>query len=88
MPRVLEGFLSELFRKDVRVTAILDAVSIAENEDDKTNPVDLLCKNDRSELIIIELPYYQETDYFHRMLFDASKLVLVYLRKRSPHGEI
>ena len=85
---ILEGFLSELFRKDVRVTAILDAESIAENEDDKTNRVDLLCKNDQGELIIIELQYYQETDYFQRMLFGASKLVLEYLHKRSPYGEI
>jgi predicted transposase/invertase (TIGR01784 family) len=85
---ILDGFLSELFKLEVRVTDILDSESIAENEEDKTNRVDLLCKNDRGELIIIELQYYQETDYFQRMLFGASKLVLEYLHKSSPYGEI
>jgi predicted transposase/invertase (TIGR01784 family) len=62
--------------------------SIAEKERDKTNRVDLLCKNNRGELIIIELQYYLENDYFQRMLFSASKLVLEYLSKNSVYGEI
>ena len=62
--------------------------SIAEKERDKTNRVDLFCKNNRGELIIIELQYYLENDYFQRMLFSASKLVLEYLSKNSVYGEI
>ena len=85
---ILEGFLSELFGQDVRVTDLLDTESIAEKERDKTNRVDLLCKNNRGELIIIELQYYLENDYFQRMLFSASKLVLEYLSKNSVYGEI
>jgi predicted transposase/invertase (TIGR01784 family) len=85
---ILEGFLSELLKQDVRVTEILDSESIAESVDNKTNRVDLLCKNDRGELIVIELQYFQEPDYFQRMLFGASKLVLEYLDKKLPYGEI
>ena len=85
---ILEGFLSELLKQDVRVSEILDPESIAENENDKTNQVDLLCKNHRGELIMIELQYRQQRDYFQRMLFGASKLVLEYLSKGSPYGDI
>lgn len=85
---ILEGFLSELFRFDVRVTVILDSESIAEKKNDKTNRVDLLCKNEQDELIIIEMQYFRETDYFQRMLFGASKLVLEYLDKKLPYGKI
>lgn len=85
---ILEGFLSELLRQDIEVSSLLDTESLASDADDKTNRVDLLCKNSRNEHIIVEIQYHYQIDYFQRMLFGTSALVLQHLRKGSPYGEI
>jgi hypothetical protein len=41
-PLILEGFFSELFRQDVKVTENLDSGSLAEHANDRSNRVDLL----------------------------------------------
>ena len=72
---ILEGFLSELLDYDVHVKSLLESESNKEAEDDKYNCVDLLCENHLGELILIEVQYLQEIDYFQRMLFGTSKLI-------------
>ena len=43
-----------------------------EDEDDKFNRVDILVKNTKGELIIIEVQNSHEIDYFLRILFGLS----------------
>jgi hypothetical protein len=50
---ILEGFLSELFRQNIKITEILDPESLAEHANDRTNRVDLLCKSSLDEHIIV-----------------------------------
>lgn len=85
---ILEGFLSELLRQKITISTLLDTESIATEADDKTNRVDLLCKNSHDEHIIVEIQYHYQIDYFQRMLFGTSALVLEYLHKGSPYGDI
>jgi len=47
---ILEGFLSELLREDVRILEILDSESNKETRPDKFNRVDLKVRNDRADL--------------------------------------
>ncbi|MBF0631163.1 MAG: PD-(D/E)XK nuclease family transposase, partial [Magnetococcales bacterium] len=44
---ILEGFLSELLREDVRIVEILESESNKETRNDKFNRVDLKIKNTR-----------------------------------------
>lgn len=85
---ILEGFLSELFRQNIKITEILDPESLAEHANDRTNRVDLLCKNALDEHIIVELQYHYEMDYFQRILFGASKLVTQYMLQGAPYRSI
>ena len=39
---ILEGFLSELLRTDVKIDSILESESNKENDEDKSNRVDIL----------------------------------------------
>jgi len=72
---VLEGFLSELLRQKIIVNNILESESNQQHENEKYNKVDLLVENDKQELIIIELQFYGEDDYFKRMLYGVSKTI-------------
>lgn len=72
---ILEGFLFELLKQDVRIEKILESESNKESRDDKYNRVDLLTEINSSELVLIELQVEGQFDYFHRMLYGSSKLI-------------
>ena len=52
---VLEGFLSELLFDTIKIEQILESESNQDYDDDKFNRVDILTKNSKNELIIIEI---------------------------------
>ncbi len=85
---ILEGFLSELFRFDVKIVEILESEANQESENDKFNRVDLLAKDNRDELILIEVQYDSQQDYFHRMLYGASKLICEYMEKGEDYEKV
>ena len=83
---ILNGFLTELIKDEISVQHILESESNRENEQDKSNRLDLLCVNQKDELIAIEIQYYVEPDYFHRCLFGVSKIITEYLSKGDPYS--
>lgn len=85
---ILEGFLTELLKQEIQVISLLESESNAETEFDKINRVDLLCENHRKELVIIEVQYHRELDYFQRILFGASRLISEYLKRGAPYEEV
>jgi predicted transposase/invertase (TIGR01784 family) len=72
---VLEGFLSELLFDNIKIEQILESEANQETDDDKFNRVDILTKNSKNELIIIEIQSTYEIDYFHRMAYGTSKAI-------------
>ncbi|NEO79349.1 Rpn family recombination-promoting nuclease/putative transposase [Moorena sp. SIO4G3] len=85
---VLEGFLSELLHFDITIKTLLESEANQETLDDKTNRVDILAETTDGELVLIEVQNNPQHDYFHRMLYGASKLVTEYLGKGQEYGEI
>ncbi len=85
---ILEGFLTELLKFDVKIIEILESEANQESEDDKFNRVDLLAKNESGELILIEVQYNDEIDYFHRMLYGTSKLITQYIQKGKGYAKV
>ena len=85
---VIEGFLSELLYDDIKIEQILESESNQETQDDKFNRVDILTKNSKNELIIIEIQSAYEIDYFHRMAYGVSKSISENLKKRQKYSEI
>ncbi len=85
---ILEGFLTELLKFDVKIEEILESEANQETEDDKFNRVDLLAKNERGELILVEIQYNDEIDYFQRILYGTSKLITEYIKKGRGYTNV
>jgi predicted transposase/invertase (TIGR01784 family) len=85
---ILEGFLTELLHQDIQIVNLLESEGNADAEEQKINRVDLLCLNHLQELVIIEVQYHDEVDYFQRILFGASKLITDYLERGAKYGEV
>ena len=85
---VLEGFLSELLRRKIVIRQIGESEGNQSDKDDKTNRVDIFVEADDRELIIIELQFDREDDYFQRMLYGVSKSITEYIDKGHPYSEV
>ena len=85
---ILEGFLSELLRDNIKILEILESESNKEDSRNKFNRVDLKVRNDKEEIIIIEVQYEREFDYLQRILFGTSKVIAEHLRENEPYSKI
>lgn len=85
---ILEGFLSELLKEDIKIEGLLESESNQEEEDEKFNRVDLYAENSKGEHIIIEIQNTRELDYLMRMLFGTSKAITEYLEIGKPYSDI
>lgn len=85
---ILEGFLSELLREDIKIEQILESESNQDEAGLKFNRVDLLALNSKNQLIIIELQNDSETDYFYRMLFGTAKAITEHLALGDDYRQI
>ena len=85
---VLEGFLSSLFGKSVKIQGLLESEGNREREDDKANRVDLLALMDDKAKVIIEVQNNTETAYFQRMIFGTSKVLCDYINKGENYEHV
>jgi len=85
---VLEGFLSELLKEDLSIETILESEGNQKFDSDKYNRVDILVKNSKDELVIIEIQNQNEYDYFHRMVYGGSKAITEYISVGEPYRNI
>jgi predicted transposase/invertase (TIGR01784 family) len=73
---VVEGFLSELLGQQVKITNVLESESNKEHSKDKHNHVDIVVEDTKGEVILIELQFMPDVDYFQRMLYGVSKAIV------------
>jgi predicted transposase/invertase (TIGR01784 family) len=85
---ILEGFLSELLMEDIFVQEIIESESNKNTPYDKSNRVDILVRNHRNELMLIEIQNENEYDYFHRMNYGQAKLISEHLFAGEKYSEI
>jgi len=85
---ILDGFLSVVLGEQVFVQEILEGESNKDEKSDKFNKVDLLVKNSKEELIIIEVQNNKEYDYFQRMLYGTSKVITQYLNEGQEYAQV
>lgn len=85
---VLEGFLSELLGFDVKIQNLLESEGNKQHSTDKFDRVDILVKSQKGELLLIEVQYDDEDDYFHRMVYGISKLISEYIAEGQEYGSI
>jgi len=85
---VLEGFLSELLKDDIKIVEILESEGNKTDESDKFNRVDLKVKNKQSDIIIVEIQYDRELDYFQRIFYSTSKAICEHMREEHVYQEV
>jgi len=85
---ILEGFFSELLMEDIFVQEILESESNKEDQEGKFNRVDILVKNHKGELMLIEVQNENENDYFHRMNYGQAKLISEHLFEGNKYAEV
>lgn len=85
---VLEGFLSELFKQEIKINTILESESNQQDELDKFNRVDILVEDSKGELLIIEIQNQNEYDYFQRMIYGTAKVISEYANLGEPYENI
>jgi predicted transposase/invertase (TIGR01784 family) len=85
---ILEGFLSELLKDDIRILEILESESNKTHPQDKFNRVDLKVKNHKDELILIEVQYDRELDFLQRILYASSKAIVEHLQESDAYLDI
>jgi len=85
---ILEGFLSELICRKIIIKNIGESEGNKTAENDKWNKVDILVEADEKELVIIELQYDSENDYFQRMHYGVSKAVTEHINEGDPYSAV
>ena len=85
---VLEGLLTTLLGEKIVIQKLLESESNQETEFDKYNRVDMLAKDSKGELILIEVQNNSEYAYFQRMLFGTSKLVTEYIERGDNYDKV
>ena len=85
---VLEGFLSELLFDDIKILEVLESESNCENVNDKFNRVDIKVKNSKNEIIIIEVQFDDERDFFQMLLYSSSKNICEHLDRGDPYSDV
>ncbi len=85
---ILNGFLSSLLGREIRIVRILESEGNKQSADDKFNRVDILAENENKEKILIEVQNDSEDSFFHRMSYGTSKLVTEYIKEGDKYGVI
>ena len=61
---ILEGFLSELLKENITILEVLESESNQDLKNDKFNRLDIKVKNQKQEIVLIEIQYDREMDYY------------------------
>ena len=85
---ILEGFISELLREEIKIIEVLESETNKEHEEDKFNRVDLLVKDSKNRLVLVEVQNEYELDYFQRILYGSSKLITGYIKEGELYRNI
>jgi predicted transposase/invertase (TIGR01784 family) len=67
---------------------ILESEGNKESEDDKFNRVDILVKDTKDQLIIIEIQNTRELDYFYKILYNTSKATTEHMKAGAPYSKV
>lgn len=85
---VLEGLITVLLNQDVKIQEILESESNQEQADSKFNRVDIMAKNDKGELIIIEIQLSRQVHYLERILFGVGKALSDHIAKGESYRNV
>ena len=85
---VLEGLLTSLLGHKIKIDSLLESESNKRYFDEKSNRVDIAARDEEGNHILIEVQNERENEYFHRVLFGTSRLIIDHLKEGESYGKI
>jgi predicted transposase/invertase (TIGR01784 family) len=85
---VLEGLITVLINEKVRIVEILESEGNQETEDDKFNRVDIKAKNEKGEIIIVEIQLTRELYYLERILYGVAKAITEHISLGNKYDQV
>jgi predicted transposase/invertase (TIGR01784 family) len=85
---VLEGFLSVLLERDIKIVNITESESNKTNKKNKVIRVDVMVEESQGELMVVEIQTSYEFDYYLRMLYATSKAIAERLIEGDRYYEV
>lgn len=87
-PVVLEGFLTSLLGREIKIVDFLESEGNRTHSDEKTNRVDIVAKDKDNAKILIEVQNETEDEYFQRILFGTSRMIIDHVKKGDPYDTV
>ena len=85
---VLEGFLTVFIGEKITIVEILESEGNQSRSDDKFNRVDIKAKNDKGEIIIIEVQNTRELYFLERILYGVAKAITEHIQLGDRYEKV
>ena len=85
---VLEGLITVLTGEVVKIEELLESEGNQETASDKFNRVDIKAKNDKGEIIIVEVQLTRQLYFLQRMLYGVSKAITEHIEIGTKYAKV
>ena len=85
---VLDGFLTVFLNQKVKVIEILESESNQQDSTDKFNRVDIKAKDEKGDIIIVEVQNTTELYYLERILYGVAKAITEHINWGNSYKEV
>lgn len=85
---VLEGFLTSLLGEKIKIIRFLESEGNKQQADEKSNRVDIVAEEQNGNKILIEVQNETENEYFHRMLFGTSRMIIDHVKAGENYDKV
>ena len=85
---VLEGLITVLTGEVVKIEELLEREGKQETASDKFNRVDIKAKNDKGEIIIVEVQLTRQLYFLQRMLYGVSKAITEHIEIGEKYDKV
>ena len=85
---VLEGFLTVFLNEPIKIVEILESEGNQQQADDKFHRVVIKAKNNKGEIIIVEIQNTSELYYLERVLYGVAKAITEHINLGNTYKEV
>ena len=85
---ILEGLVTVLLNEPVHIIEILESEGNQENISDKFNRVDIKAKNDKDEIILVEIQLTREIYFLERILYGVAKAITEHINLGQKYDQV
>lgn len=85
---VLEGLMTVLIGEEMKIVELLESESNQESVDDKFNRVDIMARDSKGDIVLVEIQQTRELYFLQRLLFSVAKTVTDYMSLGDRYDKV